>query len=81
MIDEILLENKLSFHQQNKINNILLINNWLLENVKRITEGETIIDFHPINNYKQEQKLLVINIMISIQFFLYIINLIHFINL
>ena len=36
LIDEIFLEKKLSFHDQNKINEILLINNWLLENIKRI---------------------------------------------
>ena len=53
MIDDILLEKKISLHQQNKINNILLINNWLLENIKPITEGETIIDFHPITIIKR----------------------------
>ena len=47
LIDEILLENKFSFHKQNNINEVLLINNWLLENVKRISKGDTIIDFHP----------------------------------
>ena len=47
LIDEIFLENKLSFHRQKNINEVLLINNWLLENVKRISKGDTIIDFHP----------------------------------
>ena len=47
LIDEIFLQNKLSFHKQNKINEVLLINNWLLTNIKRISKGDTIIDFHP----------------------------------
>ena len=53
LIDDIFLEKKIFLHQQNKINNILLINNWLLENIKPITEGETIIDFHPITIIKR----------------------------
>ena len=47
LLDKIFLDKVKIINQNKKINKILVINDWLLENIEKIKKEDTIVDFHP----------------------------------